>query len=288
MRSHQKHERGTELIREYMARWYPEPSHFQDFGYLSQVLQAEGMRMAFEAHRRARPRTMGSLYWQLNDSWPVVSWSSLDSSGRWKALHFAAKRAFAPVLVSPVISGDTLNVWVVSDRLEAFDARLEVTASSFHGEELSHIEIPLRVAHSVSERVFAESVALILDGRDPAEVVVETRLTGREGTLSENHVYFRTPRELRLEDPGIQWNLGWEEWGFRIEVTADALARDVFLFLRIPPESHTSVLFSDNYFDLVPGRTKVVYLRLDPSPGDAVTVDDISAMLSVRSLADVF
>jgi len=96
MNAHQKHPRGNELIQTYMKREFPKPRDLRQLIYFSQLLQAEGMRTAIEAHRRAKPYCMGSLYWQLNDCWPVVSWSGLDYYGNWKALHYFVKRAFEP------------------------------------------------------------------------------------------------------------------------------------------------------------------------------------------------
>ena len=93
------------------------------------------MRTAFEAHRRAKPRTMGTLYWQLNDTWPVVSWSSRDYFGRWKALHYAARDAFAPILISSVLNGDTLEVWGVSDLNKARGRHPDPGASGLRRRE---------------------------------------------------------------------------------------------------------------------------------------------------------
>ena len=88
MQDHQKNHGGNERILTYMLRWYPEPKDFSSFVYLSQVLQAEAIKLGAEHLRRQRPNTMGSLYWQLNDCWPVASWASIDYYGRWKALHY--------------------------------------------------------------------------------------------------------------------------------------------------------------------------------------------------------
>jgi len=126
MLSHQKHPRGNELIRTYMERDYEIPDDFETFVYMSQVLQAEGMKIAIEAHRRAMPRCMGTLYWQLNDCWPVVSWSSVDYHGRWKALHYYVRRAYSDVLLSTVEDADALEVYLVSDRLEAVNGLLKL------------------------------------------------------------------------------------------------------------------------------------------------------------------
>jgi beta-galactosidase/beta-glucuronidase len=109
MLAHQRHPRGNQLIKEYMLREYPAPKDFESFLYVSQVLQAEGIKVGAEHLRRIMPRNMGSLYWQLDDCWPVASWSSIDYYGRWKALQYYSKRFYAPVLVSPYVEADNLN-----------------------------------------------------------------------------------------------------------------------------------------------------------------------------------
>ena len=101
MQDHQKNHGGNERILSYMLRWYPEPKDFPSFVYLSQVLQAEAIKVGAEHLRRQRPNTMGSLYWQLNDCWPVASWASIDYYGRWKALQYYARRFYDDVIVSP-------------------------------------------------------------------------------------------------------------------------------------------------------------------------------------------
>ena len=95
MKSHQKNHGGNERILTYMLREYPEPRDFASFVYLSQVQQAEAIKVGAEHLRRNRPRTMGALFWQLNDCWPVASWSSIDYFGRWKALQYYARRFYA-------------------------------------------------------------------------------------------------------------------------------------------------------------------------------------------------
>ena len=105
MLSHQKNDAGNSIIRDYMTRYYGTPKDFSNFLYASQVLQAEAMKIGAEHLRRTRPRAMGSIYWQLNDCWPVASWASLDYYGRWKALQYYAKRFYSPLLVSPHIRG---------------------------------------------------------------------------------------------------------------------------------------------------------------------------------------
>src|SRR5947209_17393558 len=125
MLAHQKHPRGNQLIREYMLREYPEPKDFDSFLYVSQVLQAEGIKVGAEHLRRIMPHNMGSLYWQLDDDWPVASWSSIDYYGRWKALQFYARRFYDDLLVSPHLENNNVEFYVVSDRTQATPARSE-------------------------------------------------------------------------------------------------------------------------------------------------------------------
>ena len=119
MLAHQRHPRGNQLIREYMLREYPEPKDFESFLYVSQVLQAEGIKIGAEHLRRIMPHNMGSLYWQLNDCWPAASWSSIDYTGRWKALQYYARRFYSEILVSSQAENGNINVFVVSDRRTA-------------------------------------------------------------------------------------------------------------------------------------------------------------------------
>jgi beta-mannosidase len=137
---HQKHPRGNTLMRKYMAREYQVPDSFEDFTYVSQIVQAEGMRRGIEAHRRAMPYCMGSLYWQLNDVWPVASWSGIDGLGRWKALHYFARESFAPTLISPTIDNGQLQVELVRDDTASLkQADLIVKIIDFDGNILEFV-----------------------------------------------------------------------------------------------------------------------------------------------------
>ncbi|MFA6832934.1 MAG: glycoside hydrolase family 2 protein, partial [Bacteroidaceae bacterium] len=138
MNGHQKASIGNELIDKTMRIYYNVPEKFEDFVYVGQVLQGKGMRRGFEAHRRNMPYCMGTLYWQLNDSWPVVSWSSIDYYGNWKAMHYEAKRAFAPIIINAIKEGDDLNFYIISDRLEDNDnVTLELKTIDFTGKVLA-------------------------------------------------------------------------------------------------------------------------------------------------------
>lgn len=316
--SHQKHPVGNRLILEYMARSYPVPSSLRDFVYVSQLLQARGMRTAFEAHRRAVPRTMGTLYWQLNDTWPAISWSGRDYHGRWKALHYAAREAFAPVLVSPFLNRDTAEVWVVAPEREGVEGSLVLELMDFQGTTLWEMPVPASVPPGESRRIWAGPVEGLLSGSDPAAVLLTARLSARRdaapapgGSASEEAghrpppslLYFAPPGELALSTPAIRLEWREDETGFSLALASTVLAKDVYLSIDHPrsrdnpqsgdnPQSDdhpqsgeaggTEVHhFSENFFDLLPGATRVVGIR---SP---LSLEDLRDRLRVRTLAEV-
>ena len=129
-----EHPRGMELIRTYMEREFNVPENFGDYAYVSQLVQAYGIKKAIEAHRRAMPRCMGTLYWQLNDCWPVISWSSADDYNRWKALHYFVREVIKMSWFLLRKIGDQVNVFIVSDKREDFQARLYLQIMDFGGK----------------------------------------------------------------------------------------------------------------------------------------------------------
>ncbi|MBJ7427944.1 MAG: glycoside hydrolase family 2 protein, partial [Bacteroidia bacterium] len=133
LKTHQKHPTGYKTIQTYMERDYLVPKTFENYVYVSQLLQAEGMKTAIEAHRRAMPYCMGSLYWQLNDCWPVTSWSSVDYNGDWKALHYQVKKSFSDLLISFQDKGDSVLVYFVSDKMVNMKGDLSANIFDFDG-----------------------------------------------------------------------------------------------------------------------------------------------------------
>jgi beta-mannosidase len=150
--SHEKHSRGFQLIRDYMKRDFPVPTNDEDYVYMSQVLQAYGIAKGLEAHRRTKPYNMGTLYWQLNDCWPVVSWSSIDFFGNWKALHYKAKKAFKNVLISSVIENDTLKTYVINDKLKSITGELNLKLIDFNGKTVWSNSKQITITKNSSEQ----------------------------------------------------------------------------------------------------------------------------------------
>lgn len=256
MNGHQKSSIGNALIRTYMERDYIVPQKFEDFVYIGLVLQGHGMRHGMEAHRRNRPYCMGTLYWQLNDSWPVVSWSGIDYYGNWKALHYQAKRAFAPVLVNPVQEGDSLSVYLLSDRLDTLQQlTLEMRLVDFNGKVLKKNNIKsLELPANTSARVYRTALdALVTSGQDK-ETFLLLILKDKAGhKLSEEVYFFRPTKELALPQVKIDCKVKQMEGRCEVTLSSSRLAKDVFV--QIPVQG---ARFSDNFFDLLPGETKKI------------------------------
>ncbi|HEV7891536.1 MAG TPA: glycoside hydrolase family 2 protein [Pyrinomonadaceae bacterium] len=279
MLAHQKHPRGNQLIREYMLRDYPEPKDFESFLYVSQVLQAEGIKVGAEHMRRIMPHNMGSLYWQLDDCWPVASWSGIDYFGRWKALHFYARRFYSDVLLSPHVEDGRVEMYVVSDRTQAQPLELRVTLTDFAGRALWEKRQNVNVEPLTSKSYLGVPVEELLRGQDASKVFLHCELGSGGRVVSANNVFFKPYKELSTPAPNVTTNVTRE--GVRLFVTlkSDTLARAVYL--STPGLEGT---FSDNYFDLPANTEMRVEFRAERAP----SVADFRAKLRVRTLADAF
>ena len=250
---HQKHPRGNALIAEYMKRDYNSPKKFEDFVYVSQLLQAEGMRTGFEAHRRNKPYCMGTLYWQLNDVWPVASWSSVDYFGRWKALHYYAREAFKPVAALPIMEDNVLKIYGVNDHAESVTVTLNVRAFTFEGGKLLEFKQPgLLISPDSSKMLWQSPLKLVLDGKKPENCVVEIELTDSLGTkiYSRRLFYPVPPRKMNLPNPELKiTSVEKTAEGYSISLqTNSKLAKNVYL------QTNEEGFFSNNYFDLLPNE----------------------------------
>ncbi len=256
--NHQKHPRGMVLIQKYMEREYNVPDSFEDYIYVSQLVQAYGIKTAIEAHRRAKPYCMGTLYWQLNDCWPVISWSSVDYYNRWKALHYFVKKAYREFLISYEEKNDSLYVFIVSDKQQSINAELDLRIVSFDGEESWSEKQVVDIAANSSSIHFVKEVT----GFSNSDHLFSVRLISNEKVLASNIYYFLPVKDLQLPEPNIQKEIVKTEKGYRIILKTDKLAKNVFLSI------DGDGFFSDNYFDLLPGEEKrITYIpeRVDVS-----------------------
>ncbi|MEZ4792054.1 MAG: glycoside hydrolase family 2 protein [Gelidibacter sp.] len=245
---HQKHVRGAQLIDEYMKRDFPVPTKFEDYVYMSQLLQSYGITKGIEAHRRAKPYNMGSMYWQLNDCWPAVSWSSIDFLGNWKALHYKAKKSFKNVITSSTIQNDTLKTFIINDETKEQRGSLSLRLLDFKGNELWSVCDTTSVEPLSSELKYALDLKTVKFNRN--EVVLETSFNN-----SVSYFYFVRPKELLLPVSDIEKTITRTDNGFTIELLSQTLQKDVFLY------SDSKGKFNDNFFDLMPNERKTIEFK---------------------------
>ncbi len=277
MQTHQKHPYGYELIDEYMRRDYKVPADFKSYVYVSQLLQRDGIVKAIEAHRQAKPLCMGTLYWQLNDCWPVVSWASVDYYGRWKALHYGVKKAYEDILISPVIEDGFIKVYIVSDKLKSFEGELILGLLKFSGDWLWKKSFTTEIEKNCSKVYVKIAIDSLLQEENRKELVFTCFLNHQEQTIAENNFFFVPPKDLNLCKPGISYEINKTENGYSIHFISNCFAKDVFLSV-----DDCNGFFTDNYFDLLPDRRKTVEFWCDE------TIESFEERVTVVSLADIY
>lgn len=279
MLAHQKNNEGNSIIHDYIRQYYSEPKDFPSFLYVSQVLQAEGIKVGTEHLRRNRPRSMGALYWQLNDCWPVASWSSMDYYGRWKALQYYARRFFQDVLVSPHVENGAVAVYVVSDRTAAVAGELRVRLMTFDGQILLENKQNVQVS-PLSSKIYAQvpvQETLLKRNLDAAKVFIVAEFVAGTDVLSSNLLYVTPTVEVHLPAAALKTELTKTNDGYRLRVSSPVLARSAYASV-----NGFDADFSDNYFDILPGKTVEITFKTSASE------EQVRSGLKVISLADAF
>lgn len=278
MKVHQKHPIGYELIDEYMIRDFRKPKDFESYVYVSQLLQAKGINMAIEAHRRSMPYCMGTLFWQLNDCWPVVSWSARDYYGTPKALFYSLRSEYADILVSPVMEKGRFRVYIVSDRYYPAEGHLSVKVSDFTGKLLLDTLTQVMVPFLNSYFYFDVDSASFVKKFDLPRVVLTAEFipADRIQVKYSKNFYFVPPKDLALEKPVFKKEIQEIPGGFKVTVTSDKLARSVFLSVPVKGK------FTENFIDLMPGKPYDFFF-ISTYKGT-----DLLDKLNLRSLQDTY
>jgi len=283
MESHQKCKTGNEKIMYYVSEYFKYPKDFSSLLYVSQLIQAEGLKYGVEHWRRNRGRCMGAIYWQLNDCWPVASWSSIDYFGRWKALHYVAKRFFAPVLVSACEEGTKVSIHVSNESLETFTGKLSWTLRDAKSNIIESAEKDVNIAPLTSQEVENLDFAKHLNTRQSLrETYLEYSICDGNKVISSGTVLFVKAKHFDFIAPEISVDVSEEDDKFVIQVQSKAFAKYVELDL-----SEADAVFSDNYFDLSAGVPKTVELMKERI-SRSLTLDELKEQLTVRSLFDTY
>jgi beta-mannosidase len=276
MEQHQKHPEGNRLILLYMLDHYRLTKDFESLLWLSEVLQAEAMKTGVEHFRSQMPRTMGALYWQINDCWPVASWSGTDYYGTWKALHYYAKRFYSPVLAAPIDDGTTLRIYGISDLNQPVDAELYVGIFTYGGKTVQEGKTDVRLEPRSSRIIMSKPLEELRHNLPPEEVYLYCEL--RKGTekLSGNVFHFSELKRVDLPQPEIKPEVAERNGRTVVRLEAARLAKDVFL--SVPGFKGR---FDDNFFDMIPGRTYEVAFRTD-QPVDKIQFGQALRVISLR------
>ena len=261
MEAHQKNRGGNERIAATMFRYFRFPADFAKFVYVSQIQQALAIQTAVDYWRSLKPHCMGTLYWQLNDTWPVASWASLDYGGGWKALHHAARRFFQPVHVAVIPEPDGFRFTAVNDTVETVELVVRVHALTLAGQR-----IPLDTLSGSCPTDRAADLGTIARSQFPADAVLAWSFTASNGMHGAGHQVQDTYKALDLQPSGLAhtaWLDGDET--VVIDVSAQGLALHVMIETDCPGR------FSDNLFDLSAGEQRRILFR----PEQPVTADTL-------------
>ena len=286
---HQRSPSGNAAMLSQMADNFLLPPDFAGQVWLSGVLQAEGIRAGVEHWRRNMRRVGGTLYWQLNDCWPGASWSSLDYFGRWKALHYATRRFYAPLLLCVEDAPPRMTAHLCNDRRAEWTGEFRWSLETTDGDVLRSGREAVRVGALSSVPIAALDFGGEVndDNRRGVVFVAELRESGTDGSdgteaLCRQVVPFVPNKHLQLSDPGLSVQAsdagsGGDGRDGRVAVTVSAESLARFAELKLPGRD---VVFSDNYFDIPAGRS----VRVECPLPEGMTVGEFERGLEVRSL----
>lgn len=245
--AHQKHPTGYQTIQTYMERDYKIPQNFEDYIYVSQLLQRDGMKIAIEAHHRAKPYCMGSLYWQLNDCWPGTSWSAIDYNDHPKALYYETKKLFKDLTISVHPNRNEYEIYIVSDKQNTIKGDLEISIKNMKGEILFQKSDTITIIANESKVHFTIHESH-LQAFNKNEVYVSCQLKNSANELLAKTIYcFVKPKELKLQNSEIKIELSKTKNSLLI--TSKTFVKDLYLY-----SNHHEMTFSDNFFDLEPNQ----------------------------------
>ena len=279
MERHQKNDSGNSLIVRQMLDTFRLPKDFDALVYLSLVLQAEGIRYGVEHWRRHTNRVSGTLYWQLNDCWPVASWASLDYFGRWKALHYAARRFYAPLMLSIEDAPPKQSIFISSDLMKDWNGKVRWSLVDLDGKVLTSGEKAASVSVNGVTAVESLDFSQYLNDDLRRELAFIAELWEGDTCLARQSAFFAPTKHLKLKAPQITSTLSAKDGVLSIEVSSKSFARLVEVSL-----SSADVVFSDNYFDL-PANTKVTVTAPLPAGWD---LKKAKAAFKVRSVFDTY
>jgi beta-mannosidase len=282
MELHQRSGIGNAVIMHYMLDWFRLPTSFDATLYLSQILQGMAMKYAVEHWRRAMPRGMGTLYWQVNDCWPVASWASIDYHGRWKALQYMARQFYAPILISAVEDAATgkVEIHLTNDTLRATTGNVSWRLTDVEGKSLARGKRAIGVDALTSAVVDKLDLGGHLQKHGARRLMLWVEYTVKGKRVSTNFATFARPKHLELADPGIALlveSLGNNQYA----VTMTAAKPALWAWLEL---DGMDAKLSESFVHLFPNTPQ----RVVVTPSKPVTAKQLAKALRARSLYDTY
>ncbi len=259
MQHRQKSYVGTGLIKEHMERYFSEPTDFTDFVLKSQLVQMEGMRNAIYAHRSKKGHCWGTLFWQLNDTWPGPSWSAIDYHGRKKAFYYKLKNWYGNRMIVPKVEENHVTLFLVSDELFNRKGILEIGVYTIEGEKIWGMQFNTEMKANQSYRIkkIRYPQKVLAKGRD--QIYFRMEFKDEDSIFASNHFTLLPPKEMKYGEPKIriEHNPSGQEYILSSETFCE------YIYLR----SEGELEWENNFITLFPGEKKVVSYKNDPPEG---------------------
>lgn len=282
MESHQKNDAANGKILYYLSENFRYPKDFKHLLYISQILQGMAIKYGVDHWRRHRGRCMGTLYWQINDNWPVASWASVDYYGRWKALHYLAKKFYAPVALTIRREDALLETWIANETLQRQDAKVTLRIRDMHFAVLKEWTMDGCVASLSSGKMLAVQIPEELQER--RDLFVESEAVLADGTILLDTDTLVPYKHMELETPHFEVETRELEDRFELTITSDVFAPFVELDF-----ADADVIFSDNYMSI--SSEKPVTIQIDKTDifrGGFADAQDLKERLEITSVRNTY
>ncbi|MFO0358703.1 MAG: beta-mannosidase [Sphingobacteriaceae bacterium] len=259
--SHQKNTRGFETIETYLKREYQNPSSFQKYVYATQLVQRDGMKIAIETHRRNKPYCMGTLFWQLNDCWPGISWSSTDYFNEPKAFQHELNRLYRTLLISIHKERESYAIYLINDSIQSFKGKLSIQVKNLQNKILSTKTLTIETSANSSQiKYFLNEKEL--NGMNKNAIYLHCAFNSNDGEIkADQYYFFSKPKDLQLKQASIKMALSDD--GKAITIWSDTFIKDLYLY-----SEHSSSIFKTNFLNIeaetnymIPLKEKITDLK---------------------------
>ena len=273
MENHQKCQGGNKKILMYLADNYLYPSSFENLVYASQMLQADAIKYGVEHFRRCRPYCMGSIYWQFNDCWPVASWSSIDYFGRYKALHYAAKKFYAPVAMGLFRVKNKLTVNISNETMNTFEGEVRIFHSDAEFNVIRSYTKEFSVSPLSSTDVFSEEFT----PENINDEYLYAELYNKNGNfIMRQTELFVPPKHFEWKKPDIKTEISVLGDKTVIDISSDTFAKGVYIDF-----DNIDCILSDNFFDLTDKECYRVMVETEHTP------QELKEQMKIMSVFDI-